>query len=90
MYTLKVSYGYVDEPAEATTEILGTYKTRDEAVEAAQDKFRAIVGDLREICFGEIEGSRCKCYVTYGYYDANLDCLLAGYDHYYYISIIER
>ena len=90
MYTVKVSYGYVDEPEMATTEILGTYKTRDEACEAAQDKFNAIVGDLSGIRFGEIEGGRYNCYVTYGYYDPELCRLFAGYDHYYYISVIER
>ena len=90
MYIVKVSYGYVDEPEMATTEILGTYKTRDEAAEAAQGKFQAVVGDLTEIRFGEIEGGRYNCYVTYGYYDANLGRLLAGYDHYYYVSVIER
>ena len=88
MYTLKVAYGYVDEPEMATVEILGTYETRDEAVEAAQDKFRAIVDDLSDVCFGEIEGGRNKCYVTYGSYDPNLGCVVA--DRYYYVSIIER
>ena len=89
MYTLKVSYGDVDEPEMATTELLGTYETRYEAVEAAQDKFRAIVDDL-DIRFGAIEGGRYECYVTYGYYDGELGRLVAGYDHYYYVSVIER
>ena len=91
MYTLKVSYGYVDEPDMATTEILGTYRSRDEACEAAQSKFSAItLGDDLEVRYGEIEGGRDNCYVTYGYYDRELGRLLAGYDHYYYISVIER
>ena len=87
MYTPKVAYGDVDEPDMATVEILGTYETRDEAVEAAQDKFCAIVGDA-DVCFGEVKGGRYKCYVTYGYYDPNLGRVVA--DRYYYVSIIER
>ena len=93
MYVVNVSYGYVAEPELATTELLGTYKSRDEACEAAQSKFNAInarLGNDLEVRFGAIEGNYCKCCVTYGYYDANLDCLLAGYDHYYYVSVIER
>ena len=85
MYTLKVSYGYVDEPEMATTELLGTYKSRDEASQAAQEKFNAIndgrCGDL-EIRYGELESSHDNYYVTYGYF--------AGYTRYYYISVIER
>ena len=88
MYMVKVAYGDVDEPEMATVETLGTYKTRDEAVEAAQDKFNAIVDDLSDVCFGEISGGRNKCYVTYGSYDPNLGCVVA--DRYYYVSIIER
>ena len=88
MYTLKVAYGDVDEPETATTEYLGTYETRDEAVEAAQDRFCAIVGDAADVCFGEMTGGRYKCYVTYGYYDPNLGRVVA--DRYYYVSIIER
>lgn len=93
MYTLKVSYGYVDEPEMATTDILGTYRSRDEACEAAQRKFDAInerLGDGLEVRYGEIDGSCDNCYVTYGYYDANLGRLPTGYDRYYYVSVIER
>ena len=94
MYTLKVSYGYVDdEPGMATVEALGTYESRDEACEAAQSKFDAInecLGDDLEVRFGAIEGNSRSCYVTYGYYDANLGRLVAGYDRYYYVSVIER
>ena len=93
MYTLKVSYGYVDEPEEATAEILGTYKSYDETCEAAQSKFDSInecLGDDLEVRFGGIEGGSRYCYVTYGYYDAKLGRLVAGYDHYYMVSVIER
>ena len=88
MYTLKVAYGDVDEPETATTEYLGTYETRDEAVKVAQDKFCAIVGDLAEAYVGEVKGGQYKCYVTYGYYDPNLGRVVA--DRYYYVSVIER
>ena len=87
MYTLKVSYGDVDEPETATVEYLGTYETRDEAVKVAQDKFCAIVGDA-DVCFGEVKGGQYKCYVTYGDYDPNLGRVVA--DRYYYVSVIER
>ena len=93
MYTLKVSYGYVDEPDMATTEILGTYKSHDETCEAAQSKFDSInecLGDDLEVRFGGIEGGSRYCYVTYGYYDAKLGRLVAGYDHYYMVRVIER
>ena len=93
MYTIRVSYGHVDEPEMATVESLGTYVSRGEACEAAQGKFDAInarLGDDLEVRFGEIEGGRRGCYVTYGYYDANLGRLVAGYDHYYHVSVIER
>ena len=43
MYMLKVSYGYVDEPDMATTDILGTYETWDEAAEVAENKFSSIL-----------------------------------------------
>ena len=93
MYTIKVAYGYVDEPEMAMTEILGTYKSHDETCEAAQSKFDSInecLGDDLEVRFGEIEGGSRYCYVTYGYYDAKLGRLVAGYDHYYMVSVIER
>ena len=37
----------------------------------------------------EIEACRDNYYVTYGYYDPELDHVYAGYD-YYYVSVIER
>ena len=86
---VKVSYGY-NEPEEATTEILGTYESWDEAAAAAEDKFDAIKERLAdpETCYGEIEACRDNYYVTYGYYDPNLGRVVA--DRYYYVSIIER
>ena len=92
MYTLKVSYGYVADPEMATAEILGTYETWDEAAEAAEDKFKAILGDLSgtDICFGEIESSLCDHYVTYGGPIVGSDRVSSGYDYYYYVSVVER
>ena len=85
MYTLKMSYGdYGDEPEMATAEILGTYKTLDEACEAAKSKFDAIMERICEIDtrFGEIERGRCRYYVSYGHVELN--------EYYYEVSIIER
>ena len=85
MYTLKMSYGdYGDEPEMATVEILGTYKTLDEACEAAKSKFDAIMGRICEIDtrFGEIVRDRCRYYVSYGHVELN--------EYYYEVSIIER
>ena len=93
LYTLKVSYGDVDEPEEGTTELLGTYRSMEEACEAANSKFdaiRACIGDDSDICFGEIEGGCCDYYVTYGHRDGELCRLFDGYDHFYLVSIIER
>ena len=93
MYTLKMSYGYVDEPEMATTEVLGNYETLDEAWEAAKSKFDAIMDDLAgecDICFGEVTGGCCDYSVTYGYYDGEIGRLFAGYDRYSYINAIER
>ena len=92
MYTLKVSYGDVDdEPEMATTEILGTYGSWDEACEAARRKFDAIMellGDNFEIRFGELEESLDNYYVTYGYYDDEIGCV--DNEHYYRVSVTER
>ena len=93
LYTLKVSYGDVDEPEMATTELLGTYRSLDEACEEAKSKFdaiRACIGDDSDICVGEVEGSRYDYYVTYGHRDGELCRLFDGYDHFYYVSVIER
>ena len=92
MYTLKVSYGDVDdEPETATVEILGTYGSWDEACEAAKSKFDAIMellGDDIDKRFREVKESLDNYYVTYGYYDDDI-----GYvdnEHYYMVSVIER
>ena len=96
MYTIKVSYGdgyYYDEPEMATTEILGTYESRDEAREAAADKFGDIMerlGDDLEVHFHALEASLDldNYYVIYGYLNQEL-----GYvdnEHYYMVSVIER
>ena len=95
MYTLKMSYGdgyYYDEPEMATTEILGTYESRDEACEAAADKFGDIMerlGDDLEVHFHALEASLDldSYYVIYGYLNQEL-----GYvdnEHYYTLSVIE-
>ena len=93
MYTLKVSYGYVDEPEMATAEILGTYETWDEAAGAAEDKFSSILDNLSgntDICFGEIEGSQYDYYVTYGDHNFESGRVFSGYDYYCQVSVIER
>ena len=93
MYMLKMSFGDVDdEPETATVEILGTYESLDEACRAAESKFDAIMDRLRdddcdELCFGAIERSCCDCYVTYGYRDCELGCILREY--YYRVYVIE-
>ena len=92
MYTLKVSYGDVDdEPETATVEILGTYGSWDEACEAAKSKFDAIMellGDDLDIRLHEIEASRYDYYVIYGYFDPELGCV--DNEHYYMVSVTER
>ena len=93
MYTLKMSYGYVDEPETATVKILGTYANRDEAIEAAESKFSAITEDLAEdceTCFGEVEGGYGEYYVTYGDFGCELGRVFAGYDKFYSVNVIER
>ena len=91
MYMVKVSYGDdIDEPEEATTEILGTYKTRYAADWAAQDKFDAIMERLAdpETRFRDIKWHYCDYYVVYGYIELEL-----GYvdnEHYYRVSVVER
>ena len=92
MYTLKVSYGYVDEP-EATTDMIGNYETWDEATEAAEDKFSSILDNLSgntDICFGEIAGSQYDYYVTYGDHDVEFGRVFSGYDYYCQVAVVER
>ena len=93
MYTLKVSNGYVDEPETVTVEVIGSYKTLDEAVEAAEDKFEALLDDYTddcETCFGEVERGFGSHYATYGAYDAELGRVFAGYDRFCAVDVIER
>ena len=93
MYTLKVSYGYVDEPEMATTAILGTYETWDKAAEAAEDKFLAIMDNLRgdtDTCYGEMEGSQYDYYVTGGDHDVEVGRVFSGHDYFCQVSIIEE
>ena len=90
MYIPELSYGDVDEPEMATTEILGTYETMDEACEEAQSKFDAIKERLvdLEVCFHGGEACPDNYYVIYGYLDPEL-----GYvdnEHYYMVSVVER
>ena len=93
MYAIKVSCGdYDDGPEEATTEILGTYESFDEACEAAADKFGDIMerlGDDLEVRFHALEASfdLADCYVIYGYLNSEL-----GYvdnESYYRVSVVE-
>lgn len=93
MYIPELSYGDVDEPEMATTEILGTYETMDEACEAAKSKFDAIMerlGDDHDIHFCETETypdiHLCapgtypdRYYVTYGYLNHKLGCVCQEY-----------
>ena len=93
MYTLKVSYGYVDEPEMALTETLGTYETWDEACEAAEDKFLAIMADLRgdtDTCYGEIEGSQYDYYVEEGDRNVESGRVFSGYDYFCQVAVVKR
>ena len=90
MYMLKESYGYVDEPETWATEVIGTYESLDEACEATESKFDAIMerlGDDCELCYDDIERGCGDCYVTYGYRDCELGCVLREY--YYRVYVIE-
>ena len=91
MYMVMVSYGDdIDEPEEATTEILGTYKTRYAADWAARDEFEAIMERLAdiEVRCRDIQWRYCDYYVVYGYIELEL-----GYvdnEQYYMVSVVER
>ena len=94
MYTLKLSHGDVDEPETWVSETLGTYESLDEVCEAAESKFDAIMerlgddcDDCDELCSGNIERGCGDCYVTYGYRDCELGCVLREY--YYRVYVIE-
>ena len=91
MYTLKVSYGDVDdEPEMATVDICGTYESRDEAVKAAESKFDAIMERLDDIetRFDAIETSPYRYYVSYGFIELELGYVLD--EHYYEVEVIKR
>ena len=93
MYTLKVSYGYgdVDEPETETVDIIGVYEDEEEAAKAAETKFAEIgerIGDDDDVRFWDVEHSRYRYYVMYGYCDYELG--IVHPDHYYEVSVIER
>ena len=91
MYVVNVSYGDdIDEPEEATTEILGTYKTRYAADWAAAAEFDAIMERLAdpETSFRDVGWSYCDYYVVYGY--INLELGYVDNEQYYRVSVVER
>ena len=94
MYMLKESFGDVDVDDEPdVVEILGTYESLDEACEAAESEFDAIMErlgdpDCDEVRFGDIVRSCGDCYVTYGYRDCEIGYVLE--EHYYRVYVIER
>ena len=93
MYRIKVSHGYVDEPETWTVEVIGSYANREEAAEAAESKFRAVLEDIVdscEDCFGEVESSLYSHYATYGAYDFELGDVFAGYNEFCKVEVIER
>ena len=94
MYAIKLSYGDVgDEPEMATAEIIGTYESLDEACEAAESKFDAILERLtggEDICFGAVESGCCDHYVTYGDSVYKSGRVSSGYDYYYMVNVVER
>ena len=93
MYTLNVSSGDVDaEPEMALTETLGTYKTLDEACEAAASKFAAIMerlGDDPDIHYYDIVACYDNHYVIYGYIDPELD-YVDNEQYYIMVSVVDR
>ena len=92
MYMLKVSHGYVDEPETETVEIIGTYEDEGEALKAAENKFCEVmeyIDDPCEVRFGEVKESPYRYYVTYGPVN-EYNTLVAGYNHYYEVSVKER
>ena len=92
MYTLKMSYGdgyYYDEPEMAEVEILGTDEALDDACKVAKDEFDAIMERLDDIetRFYEVEASRYRYYVIYGFLELELGYVVNV--HYYEVSVIE-
>ena len=94
MYTIKVSYGDYDDiegPEPDVVETLGTYESLDEACDAAEDKFYAIVARLSEAFDArcdEIKTCRDNHCIRYGYYD----CEISRWDNrsYYMVSVVEQ
>lgn len=90
MYTLKVSYGDVDdEPEMATVDICGTYESLDEAAKAAASKFNDIMECLDDVetRFDVVETSPYKYYVSYGYIELELGYVLD--EQYYRVTVSE-
>ena len=94
MYTLKVSYGYNDEPETETIDMLGTYETWDEAANAAESKFDNILDDLRgdtDIYYGDIAGShQYDYYVDDGDRNVESGLVFSGPDYYCQVAVIEK
>ena len=91
MYKVKVYYGDVDDKLdEATVDILGTYKYRDEAYAAAQSKFDAIKERLAgaETCVCDSWACLDTYYVSYG--NINLELGYVCETNYYMVSVVER
>ena len=90
MYTLKMSYGDVDdEPEMATVEALGNYESLDEACEAAEREFDDIMEclDDDETRFYAIERGCGDYYVSYGFVELELGYVLDA--HYYRVYVDE-
>lgn len=90
MYTLKLSYGHVDEPETDTTEVIGIYEDEEEALKAAENKFCEVmesIDDPCEVWFGEIVDSPYRYYVNYGAVDEYNTRIS---DNYYEVSVNER
>ena len=94
MYTLKLTHGDIDEPEMATVEVLGNYESLDEACEAAEREFDAIMeslgddyGDCDELCFDDIQRGCGDYYVSYGYRDCEIGRVLDEY--YYRVYVVE-
>ena len=90
MYTLKLAHGDVDaEPEMATVEALGNYESLDEACEAAEREFDAIMERLDDIetRFYDIERGCGDYYVSYGFVELELGYVLDA--HYYRVYVVE-
>ena len=91
MYVVTVSCG--DGDVDETVETLGTYESWDEACEAAEGKFDAILDGLRgsDIYYGETEGShQYDYYVTDGDRNVESGLVFSRPDYYCQVAVIER